>query len=132
MRTASLRLPDPLVASIIFAPVARNQSLSSVTASSGLAEALTFEWMMEQDDESIGRIFRSRWRDVEEVKRFVSALCGQLEVNATPGFAALATVGAAVQGPVPRRSFPFAAHFDLLALPVVEGISFDVDDFVEH
>ncbi len=32
---------------------------------------------------------------------------------------------------VPSRSFPFAAHLNFLALPVVEGINFDADDFVE-
>jgi len=35
-------------------------------------------------------------------------------------------------GRVPARSFPFADHLDLLALPTVEGISFDPDDFVER
>jgi hypothetical protein len=33
---------------------------------------------------------------------------------------------------VPARQFPFARHLNLLALPTVEGLHFDPDEFVEH
>ncbi len=132
MLTATSRLPDPLVASVIFTPAPRNQTPSSVTAGAGLAEALALEWILGQDDESIARILRARWRDIEEVKRLLSALCGQLELAATRGYAPVVTPTTAPAAQVPPRNFPFAEHFDLLRLPVVEGMSFDVDDFVQH
>ncbi len=130
MLTTRPRLPDPLIASVIFAPVVRNHTPSSVTASVGTSEA--FEWMLEQDEDAIQQIFRGRQRDVVELKRFVSALCGQLELTATRGYAPAVSTSTALLQRVPARNFPFAGHFDLLALPVVEGISFDADDFIEH
>jgi hypothetical protein len=42
------------------------------------------------------------------------------------------TSSAATLPEVPSRNFPFVGQFDLLALPVVEGINFDADDFVER
>jgi hypothetical protein len=31
----------------------------------------------------------------------------------------------------PSRAFPFGQHLDILSLPIVEGMSFDVADFSE-
>ncbi len=129
MLTTRPRLLDPLIASVIFAPVARNYALSSVTASGGMNEAVAFEWMVAQDDDTMEQILRSHF---EEVKRFVAALCGQSELVAIRGYGSAITTSAVLLPQVPSRNFPFAGHFDLLALPVVEGIGFDVDDFVEH
>ena len=132
MLSICARLPDPLIASVIFAPAARNVALSSVTRSPGISDILAFEWMTGEDEGTIEQILRSRWRDGEELKRFVSALCGQLEVAPTHGYGPAVSTSTALLPQVPDRSFPFARHFDLLALPVVEGISFDADEFVEH
>ncbi len=132
MLTTRTRLPDPLIASVIFAPVPCNHTLSSVTASEGKTESIGFEWVTEHDDNTIEQILRSRWRDVDKVKRFVVALCGQLEAAAIPWYTPAITTSTALLPRVPARNFPFAEHFDLLALPVVEGIRFDADDFTEH
>lgn len=126
------RLPDPLIASVIFAPVACNVTLSAVTARAGFNEASAFEWMMAQDNDTIEHILRSRRYDAEKVKRFVAALCGQGEVATTRGGGPLVTTSMSLLPQVPDRNFPFARHFDLLALPIVEGMSFDADEFVEH
>jgi len=130
--TTRPRLPDALIASVIFAPSASNCTLSSVTADVGIGEALTLEWMMAQEGDTVDQALRSRWRDVEEVKRFVSALCEQFDAARTRVYGPALTMSTVLRPEVPARTFPFAGHFDLLALPVVEGISFDVDDFVEH
>ncbi|HME01234.1 MAG TPA: hypothetical protein VKM93_28465 [Terriglobia bacterium] len=132
MLTTHQRLVDPLIASVIFAPAASNYALSSVTASADKGEAMAFEWMVAQDDDTMEQILRSRWRDLEEVKRFVAALCGQLEFGTAAGYGSAVTTSPAALPQVPSRNFPFMGHFNLLALPVVEGMNFDADDFVER
>lgn len=132
MLTERPRFPDPLLASVIFAPVAQNETLSSVTASEGVTEAFTLGWIMEQNKEKVRRLSASRWPDAEEFKRFLLAFCSQWETVATPGFAARSALGAMIREQVPPRAFPFATHFNFGTLPVVEGAAFDVDDFVEH
>jgi len=132
MLTKRPRLPDPLIASVIFAPAAREITLSSVTASSGISEALALEWMTTQDDKAIRRILMNRWGDIADINRFFSALCGQLEGAAIHRYGPSVAMSTTLPPQVPGRTFPFARHFDLLGLPIAEGMSFDADDFVEH
>jgi len=48
------------------------------------------------------------------------------------GYGPAVTTSAVPVPQVPSRNFPFMGHFDLLALPVVEGINIDADEFVER
>jgi hypothetical protein len=132
MLTEHSRLRDPLVASIIFAPAPWNHMLSAVSAGEGFAEAIALDWMMEQDSQTVDRILRSQRRDAEEVKRFVAAFCEQLEQSGIRGCGLQAASPTTPTALVLARDYPFAGHLNLLGLPVVEGISFDADDFIEH
>jgi hypothetical protein len=93
---------------------------------------MAVEWMVAQDEDTLEQILRSRWRDREEVKRFVAGICEQLGSGTVRGYGSAVTSSAATLPEVPSRNFPFVGQFDLLALPVVEGINFDADDFVER
>lgn len=132
MPTARPRLSDPLIASVIFAPTARNYTFSSVTASADMSGALALEWMMEQEESVIEQILKSRRCDGREIEQFIQACYQQFGGPIGQGYGAAITTSMSAPARVPARSFPFLGHFDLLARPPVEGMSFDVDDFVEY
>ena len=120
------RLSDPGIASVIFAPVPCNYTPSAVTTSAGLTAAFAFEWPTDEEKELFSYALRNRWRDVVEIQRLIAALLGQ-GLETVTGI--VATIPCASK--VPAREFPFIRHLDLLALPIVEGMIFDVEDFAE-
>ncbi len=126
------RLPDPSVASHIFAPTDRNPALSSMTAGAALGKALAIQWITEQEDDALRRVLRNCWHDAGDVRRLLAALCEQLATSTSQALSPAISASMPLSPKVPSRGLPFGEHFDFLSLPIVEGMSFDVDDFVEH
>lgn len=122
------------ISTIISFPRPQNYTLSSVTVEAKLAEAVGLEALTDPSGFVTRRMFENIRRlgpGLQEL--LVAYLRDYLETSFTTTTLKLPNEMASPEARrVPARHFPFARHLDLLALPTVEGIFFDPDEFVER
>ena len=126
------RLSDPSITSEIFAPRPQNYMLSSVSTQLRIAESVTPEAILDQD-ELVTRTIAERLRRLApDIQTLIAVfLRDYFETSfMTPPIKLPGEIARIEPEGVPARAFPFASHLNLLG-PAVEGLSFDLDDFQE-
>ena len=128
------RLTDSSVVTAIFAPRYHNHTAISVTTGLQGAYAHVSEFPCYPDDFVTRRVFENLHRVEPELRgiagEYLRAYLEQWFTTVT-----LKSPRQIPQSPleaVPIRTFPFASHLNLLALPEVEGVFLDPDDFTER
>jgi len=126
------RLSDPSITSVIFAPKPQNHMLSSVTTRLPIAEGVTLDSILDQDELVTRRIADHLRRLAPDIQTLITVfLQDYFETSfMTPPIKLPGEIARIAPERVPSRAFPFASHLNLLG-PAVEGLSFDLDDFVE-
>jgi len=129
--SAPSRLTDPGLASVIFAPAPRNGTLSSVTICIDLSDASAIEWVANQEPEMIKYLAAKHLPGGTEFRQLVSCLLHLCCTSVAQAPVIVANTFLRLPSEVPARTFPFARHLDILGLPVVEGMDFDLDELLD-
>jgi hypothetical protein len=123
------RLTDPSIASVIFAPRHVNYVKYSVCSELKLDDirpGLAFTEQEPAVDAVLKADRLTPWEKQEVLLRFMPYL---LETSVTSKSSQGALAPAVM---IPDRKWPSKSRFNILALPVREGMSFDLDEFVER
>jgi hypothetical protein len=123
------RLTDPSIASVIFAPRQINSlgySASSELKLGDMGPGVAFTERAPAVDLVLKTDRLTRWEKQELLLRFMPCL---LQTSVTTKSSQGAFAPAVM---IPDRKWPSKSGFNILALPVREGMSFDLDDFVER
>ncbi len=123
------RLTDPSIASVIFAPRHINYVRYSVCSELKLGD-MGRDLAFTEEAPAVELVLKTdrltQWEKQEVLLRFLPYL---LETSVTTK----SSQGAFAPGVmIPDRRWPSKSGFNILALPVREGMSFDLDDFVER
>lgn len=130
------RFTAPGVSSILFAPPQQNYSLSAVSMTMSLVDALALEWFSGVNEVIAEPRLLGSWltNTYEKHGRNPDSVTLSISPTGATSSVTLATCSETTLRAVPSistRRFPFVNHYDLLKSPV-EGLFFDPDDFVER
>lgn len=121
---------DPSVATRIFAPRARNYTLSLFTGSAQVGDKEALELAIDPNQLVMHRILENLRMASPSVRGIMAEYLREyLETSLMVPMVRLpAESSLGWEDHATRRTYPRASHLDLLALPTIEGVFVDPDD----